>query len=118
MTEDNVVSIWLGKLETEEIFKDFISEKYDEDGDMSSAFMTSFCIDYIDTDFQEVFFQEVITIDDLSQASYAKSFIDQIDEDMLRSCNCAILAYDHNYSGEIKSSGNLSFIGSYQYRKS
>jgi hypothetical protein len=117
MEKNDVVSIWFGNFETEEEFEEFISEKYDEEGDVLSTFMTSFGIDFIDTDFQEVLFQEVITIDDLSQFSYAESFIDKINKDILQLSNCVIFLYDFNYSGKIKSSNNLNFIGSYKYEK-
>ena len=117
MTKDNVVSIWFGNFETEEKFQEFIAEEYDDEGDVLSAFTTSFCIDYIDEDFQETLFQKVITIDDLSQFSYAESFIDKINEDILRQSNCVIFVYDYNYSGTIKSNNNLNFIGAYKYKK-
>ena len=117
MIEGNVVSIWCGSFETKEEFQAAISEKYDENGSVSSAFMTSFNIDYFDTDFQETLFQEVITIDDLSQASYAESFIDKIKEDVLQRNNCVIFLYNYSYLGKIKNSNGLSFVGTYRYRK-
>jgi len=117
MTENNVVSIWLGNFESDEKFQEFISEEYDDEGDTLSDFTTSFCIDYIDEDFQETLFQDVITIDDLSQFSYAESFIDKINKDILQQSNCVIFLYNYHYSGKIKSSNNLNFIGTYKYKR-
>ena len=117
MEEKDILSIWLGNFESEEKFQEFISENYDDDGDVSSLFTKLFNIDYIDTDFQESLFNEMLTVDDLLQASYAESFIDKIDVDIIKQSNCALIIYDYNYSGEIKSSGNLNFIGTFEYRK-
>ena len=47
------VSIWLGKFKTIDDFRSYVSESIDEDGNISSFFMTEFGIDCIDHDKME-----------------------------------------------------------------
>ena len=56
MEEQNKVSLWIGSIASEEKLDAVILEVYDENGDSSSEFMKAFNIDYIDNQFQEVFF--------------------------------------------------------------
>jgi hypothetical protein len=115
MKEKSVVSIWIGTFDSEEKFIDFIREQYDEEGDLfPSAFMEAFGIDEIKPDFQEVLFLENISREDISQASYAESFIDKIEESVIHG-NCIILLYDFCYTGKIQTSSGLNFIGVFEY---
>jgi hypothetical protein len=85
---------------------------------MHSEFMKAFEIDFIDSDFQEaVFFGKPIELKDLSDASYAPSFIHQLADIDFSKYNAAIIQYDFAYSGEQKQAGNLDFIGVFDYAK-
>jgi hypothetical protein len=111
------VSIWIGRFETEYKFNNFMEEQYNDDGDVFSVFIETFKIDYINSDFQEVLFQEQLSKNDLLQASYADSFIDKIDSEQIRLNNCIVLIYDFDYSGEVKSANGLNFVGTFEYNK-
>jgi hypothetical protein len=50
------VSIWTGHFSDNEKFKEYIRERYTDEGDMDSIFMNSYTIDFIDNQFQEVLF--------------------------------------------------------------
>lgn len=111
------VSIWSGQFHSMNDFDKFIEEKFDEDGDCSSAFMESFEIEYIDPDLQEnAFLDKKLTKNDFSKASYAEQFIDKLDESLLTG-NSIIILYDFEYSGKIKTKNNVNFIGAYDYEK-
>ena len=115
MKKDNVISIWLGNFKSErELFK-FVLEKYDDDGVfIPSPFMEAFGTGKYDPDFQEVFFEENLSKEDLLEASYAETFIDKIDN---ISGNSVILLYDFCYTGQVRETGNFRFIGTFDYAK-
>ena len=67
-----------------------------------------------DTDFQEVFFEEYLSKDDLLEASYAGTFLNKIDN---ISGNSVILLYDFCFTGQVCEAGNFRFIGTFDYAK-
>ena len=114
MNEENKVSIWFGKFDTQEQFYDFIKETYDDEGDMHSSFMQSFGIDFIDNQFQETLFDNGINKSKLKPASYSESFIDRITIDF-SNYNCIILLYNFVYDGLIKKANSMDFYGVLNY---
>lgn len=115
MEKENVVSIWVGNFQSEEEFNVFLQEEFDEEGDsLPSVFMKVFEIDYIDIDFQEAVFQENLSKDVLLQASYADTFADKVDN---LSGNSIILLYDFCYTGKVRETKEIRFLGTFEYRK-
>ena len=114
----SIVSIWIGKFNSDDDFNKYKEEVYDENGDGSpSIFMTDFEIKRIDHDFLESeFVGGKLTKNDLMGFSYTETFIDKIDDALLTG-NCIILIYDFEYSGGVKTKNNVSFIGTYKYEK-
>jgi len=116
MKKVNVVSIWFGNLESESELFEFVQEKYDENGVfIPSPFMESFGTGKYDPDFQEVFFEENISKEDLLEVSYAETFVNKIDT---ISGNSVILLYDFYYAGQVREASNFRFIGTFDYRSS
>jgi hypothetical protein len=58
MKKQQKVSLWIGHFTSKKALNNFLEEKYNDDGDVSSQFMQDFQIEYIDHDFQEVDFYE------------------------------------------------------------
>ncbi len=115
MDKENVVSIWIGNFKSENEFAEFVKEQYDDEGDLlPSTFMKMFRIDYIDSDSQEILFQENLSKEDLLQASYAETFINKMGN---ISGNSIVLLYDFCYTGQVKEAENLYFIGTFDYNK-
>lgn len=113
--EENKVSLWLGNFESQEAFKDFLKENYDEEGDMSSKFMEAFGISWIDSDFTEAEFIGKITIESFSGFSYISSFIHNLAGIDFGKYNCIFLAYHFEYDGEVMETENMKFIGVFDY---
>jgi hypothetical protein len=114
----NFVSIWLGNFKNEDAFNQYIEEIYDNEGDSKSKFMEDFKIDFIDNQFQEaVFFNEKIKLEFLMDASYSKSFLDQLSDVDFKDDNSIILLYDFSYNANIKSNNKVRFLGSYLFCK-
>ena len=118
MRKENKISIWVGTFNSKYDFDNYIKESYDEDGDcVPSIFMKDFNIEHIDHDFKESeFIGKKLTKDNLIGFSYDEKFIEKIDEVLLIG-NSIILLYDSEYSGEIKSTNKVTFIGTYDYKK-
>lgn len=115
MEEENKVSVWTGKLENEDNFNAYISLTYNDDGDMVSAFMADFEIDYYDTQFQEALFDSSGDKNEIfKDFSYIKNFLSKIP--VLHGSNCFILLYNFNYKGNIKNAGDFKYVGSFDYR--
>ena len=43
MEKANKVSVWLGNLDSERDFNNYMEEQFDEEGDMTSVFMSDCC---------------------------------------------------------------------------
>jgi len=113
MKKDNVVSIWFGNLKSERELFEFVQEKYDEDGVfIPSPFMETFGTGKYDPDFQEVFFEENLSKEDLLEVSYAETFVNKIDN---ISGNSVILLYDFCYTGQVREASNFRFVGTFDY---
>ena len=115
MEEKNKVSIWLGNFDNEDLFDDFMEEKFDEEGDVSSLFMESFEIDFIDNQFQEVLYDKNLEKEVLIPVSYSDFFLNKVDVDFSK-YNCVVLLYNFRYTGGITKASSLDFIGVYDYR--
>ncbi len=115
MEEENKVSIWLGNFNSEDELTEYMEEHFTEDGDMYSDFMKAFEIDFIDNQFQEVFFSKNLSKEDFKSFSYAESYVDDINAN-LENYNSVIAIYNFNYSKKIQKSSDVDFIGVYDYQ--
>jgi len=115
MEEQNKVSIWLGNFKSENELNSFMKEQFTEDGDIYSEFMKAFEIDFIDNQFQEVFFSENLSKENLESFSYSESYLEQITTN-LEKYNSVIALYNFNYSGKILNANDIDFIGVYDYK--
>lgn len=58
MEKANKVSVWLGNFDSKREFGNYMEEQFDEEGDMTSVFMSDFEIEFIDSQFQEVLYDD------------------------------------------------------------
>lgn len=114
MEKENKISFWAGNFKSEDELNDFMQEQFTDDGDMYSEFMTAFKIDFIDNQFQEVFYSENLSKNDLKSLSYSESFLDQLPENFQK-YNGIIAIYNFEYAGEVSSANGVDFIGVYDY---
>lgn len=117
MKQTYKVSIWIGVKDSVEVLTNTMREVYDEAGDVSSDFMKSFNINYIDNQFQEVTFA---TNQDTKEEfflnfSYISSFLESIPDKQWNTYNSIICLYNFEYEGEIKLADGLEFIGVFDY---
>lgn len=117
MEEENKVSVWVGRLNNEEQFKNYIEVDYNDDGDMVSNFMSDFDIEYYDEQFQEALFNTSgVRSDIFKDFSYSENFLTNIPAQDFSVLNCFILLYNFNFSEDIKKSDNFKFLGTFNYR--
>lgn len=111
----NKVSIWTGRFSDNEKLKEYIKERYTDEGDMDSLFMSAYKIDFIDNQFQEVLFlNDNITLQTLiAPLSYADFFIRKIN--LTPGHNAVIALYNFEYTGKILRDGKSQFLGVYDY---
>ena len=114
MAKANKVSVWLGNFDSEEQFNKYIEEQFDEEGDMTSVFMSDFEIEFIDSQFQEVLYDDNLKKETIMSTSYSESFLDCITADFSK-YNCIVLLYDFNYQGKVKNTDKMIFVGVYDY---
>jgi len=112
---NNKVSIWIGHISDNETLNDYIKERYTDQGDMSSLFMNSYHIDFIDNQFQEVLFlKENVTLQTLiAPLSYSEFFTHKLTLDTKD--NFIIAVYNFEYTGEILNDEISRFSGVYEY---
>ena len=115
MEKENMVSLWVGKLNNAEELNKYVSETYDDD--MTSPFITDFGIDYYDEDCREVLF---INSDDNHEVfkdfSYSDSFINEIAGINFKDYNCYIMLYNYEYDESVKEERNFRFIKAFIYQ--
>lgn len=112
MEKQNKVSLWIGNLSSEEVLNKIMLEVYNDEGDSNSLFKEAFNIDYIDNQFQEVFFYENLqTKQEVFEGfSYIESFMSDIPEVNWSKKNSIILLYNFEYNGNVKSKLGLDFV--------
>lgn len=111
------VSIWFGKFPSQQAFDDYLALEYDEEGDATSPFLKDFDIEYLDEDFQEVSFEEGVTIQKaLEGFSYIEYFVHAI-PDVNSEFNSFLLAYYEAYQGEVKETEHMQFIGVFDFKE-
>jgi len=117
MEKQNKVSLWVGNLETKTELEKFMLEKYDDEGDSSSDFMKAFKIDYVDNQFQEVFFYENMnTKQDIFEGfSYVVSYLEEIPDLNWENYNSIILLYNFKYNKVVLEKESLTYIGSFDF---
>ncbi|AWH84395.1 hypothetical protein HYN59_04365 [Flavobacterium album] len=116
MEEENKVSVWLGKLDNQEKFKEYISEIYDDEGQMMSGFMNDFEIKFYDSQFLEALFEASANKDEaLKSFSYSQNFLDKLPLENLSHYNCFLLIYNFNYVGQVDKAGSFKYIGTFAY---
>jgi len=122
MEKKNIVSVWLGNFDSQGEFEEFIAEEYSEDGDVTSHFMKSFNIDFIDNQFQEVIFldQPSGTIQNLIRPlSYSETFVHNFESVPIEKYNCIVALYNFEYVGATEIATikpPLDFIGNFTYK--
>ena len=114
MEKANKVSVWLGNFDSKREFGNYMEEQFDEEGDMTSVFMSDFAIEFIDSQFQEVLYDDNLKKENLMSASYSESFLDCITADFSK-YNCIVLLYDFNYHGTAQNTDKMIFVGVYDY---
>lgn len=127
MEKDLVVSIWLGRFESEEDLEDYTRIDISPEGEeIRSKFQEDFGIEQYgyDMDFSDVFLiDNPESIEDLLiGASYSESFMDEIeewDEKLEKDYNSVIAVYDYEYDQGIQAGGraDVDFIGTVPYEK-
>ena len=117
MENPKKVSLWLGNFTSKKALNNFLKEKYDEDGDVSSEFMEDFQIEYIDHDFQEIYYYENETSKEkiFNDFSYINSFLAEIPETNWQEYNSIIFLYNFEYPGTIKQNQQLKFIATFDF---
>ncbi|WP_353777157.1 immunity 22 family protein [Winogradskyella sp. 3972H.M.0a.05] len=117
MEQQNKVSLWVGTVASRSRLNEIMQEVYDDEGDVSSQFMEVFKIDYIDNQFQEVYFYENLASKEeaFNGFSYSESFINHIQETNWAEKNSLILLYNFEYDGNTKSGLGLEFIGVFNF---
>lgn len=110
------VSIWLGRFGSEGELNTYVAERYNEAGDVVCPFYTDFQIEYLDSQFREVAYNEPLTKAFLLNASYAESFASMIIADLSK-YNAIILAYNFAHHNRVRSANGLHFYGVLEYRK-
>ena len=115
MEKANKVSVQLGNFDSEREFDNYMEEQFDEEGDMTSVFMSDFEIEFIDSQFQEVLYDDNLKKENLMSASYSESFLNCITTDFSK-YNCIVLLYNFNYQGKVKNTDKMTFVGVYDYR--
>ncbi|WGH74647.1 immunity 22 family protein [Tenacibaculum tangerinum] len=116
MEKQGKVSLWVGKFDSREVLDSFLNETYDEDGELSSDFMNEFEIDFIDNQFQEVYFYEGISDkkEIFDGFSYIDSFIKNIPDMNWAEKNTILLLYNFEYSKKIDDK-KIEFIDCYDF---
>ena len=119
MEKQHRISLWIGRFSSESELKNRMTESYTEDGDMTSLFLEDFNIDYLDSQFTEVFFYSSMDSkhDILNGFSYAESFIESIPEKNWSEFNSIIIAYNFEYQGDVKKTENLIYVGAFDYEE-
>lgn len=116
MEEENKVSVWIGNFNSVAEFKKYVEEAYDDDGEMTSPFLTDFEIDYYDEDLKEAEFSTDANKKELLEGfSYSENFISQIPAEALENSNSYLFLYNFEYDETVNKKGNFSFIGTYDY---
>jgi hypothetical protein len=112
MEKQNKVSLWIGNLSSKVELNNIMLEVYNDEGDSSSRFKEAFNIDYIDNQFQEVFFYENFQTKQevLDGFSYIESFINEIPEVNWSEKNSIILLYNFEYDSDVKSKLGIDFV--------
>jgi hypothetical protein len=112
---ENSVSIFLGNFQSALELDNYTREIYSNDGDVTSQFMQSFKIDFIDNQFQEVLFLDTNnSIENLvSPLSYSESFIQKLN--FTGHANAVIALYNYIYNGVVRSDEHMNFAGVYKF---
>ncbi len=127
MIKENIVSLWLGNFESEDMFMEYITEEYTEDGD---GIASEFCKEFFEGDepYEHDLLECFITTRSrdisvlLEGCSYDESVIKSLSE-ALGGCvdeeyNAVILIYDFEMDGiPLKSDMKVKYIASVPYEK-
>ncbi|PIE78780.1 MAG: hypothetical protein CSA15_06075 [Candidatus Delongbacteria bacterium] len=115
MEKRNKVTVFASNFLNQDEFNNYLQENFTEDGDMYSELTKELGVDYIDNQFQEVYFSgENISLEDLKRFSYSENFINKIDMNFSM-FNSLILLYDYAYTNKERLE-RLHIIGVFDYR--
>lgn len=116
MEKENVVSVWLGKFNSQKRFQKFIDEKYDKNGDVTSEFMNQYGIDSYDNQFLESLYDsDGLNYAKLEGASYFNTYKTSISKDDLENSNAIILLYNFEFTYNSPSTDKMKFIGAFEF---
>ncbi|MEO3945004.1 immunity 22 family protein [Gorillibacterium sp. CAU 1737] len=131
MNNPGAVSVWLGNCKSENILRDYVDIKFDNNGNrIPSKFMNDFSLDFINynQDLLEWTFVETATSSLsklLNNASYSDAIISELidfyGDELSDEYNVAIRLYDFEYEEAVEEAmldgKKLSFIGSVMYEE-
>lgn len=124
--DKKVVSIWLGKFNSKVELENYVEQVYDDSNDDDTSncpFWNDYRIKYIDHDFQEIAWQEIVNdIEELIRGtSYWESYIEKVKTSATKidisSYNSLILILKYEYDGKVQETINTKFIGTFEYDK-
>ncbi|WP_284653523.1 immunity 22 family protein [Flavobacterium terrisoli] len=117
MEVNSIVSIWIGKHDSESEFKNYMQESYSDEGDLTSLFMKDFEIDFYDENFKEVMFKVANDKNNIFQDfSYSENFIEKIPDKNWGEYNSYVLLFNFEYDKSVLNTDKFVFLGSYNYR--
>lgn len=114
--EQNKVSLWLGNFASEAALDEFVRERFTVEENFYSDFAKAFEIDFIDSQFQEVYFSNNLSKDDLKLLSYTTSYLGEVNIE-LKDYNSVIALYDFDYAPKVRLTEHIRFIGVYNYAR-
>lgn len=124
MEEAGIVSLWLGRFESLEIWEEYLETNYSLDGDFEgSHFTKAFNIDYYDEDFKESEFYKNSSnsLNELLKGfSYDNQIVNKLKGISIdKAYNTVLLLYNFRYDGTINhhsyANSELFYIGQTDY---
>lgn len=116
MEKQNIVSIWLGKFNSKEEWREYLKEIYNESGDISSQFMNDFNISFYDNQFFESEFIINPTMQNLIEPLSYSDFFKKNFLNIENGINVVIAIYNFEFSKNILNKNNVKFIDSFSYK--
>jgi len=119
MIAENKVSLWLGCFENEQVFREYICESYDKDGNyVLSDFQKDFSIMRYDFDSVESdWFSHSFTDTESLLSGFSGDFViipqfsKMLQDTQIERFNSILLLYNYEYTGDLRFGGNLEYIG-------
>ncbi|MFL6261706.1 MAG: immunity 22 family protein [Thermoanaerobaculia bacterium] len=126
--EGQIVSVWLGRLGSQDALDAFLAEQYDDEQDDEpvSAFAAEIGLSFYDHDFFESsFHQRIDSASAFDGHSYAESFKQaawQVGSQLRDGVyDTLLLLYGYDHEGrqpQLRASAHLAFVGTFPYQES